>query len=169
MRLIELDTVTDEDWRQVIAGEPEPWGGVGETLRWREQTHQLGVLDGVGHLLALAGLVLADVEAGGTRLEVAGVGGVFVTRAARGRGLARLMIERLLELAVELGAERAMLFCRPANVGLYAKFGFELITAPVSARQPGGSVRMPMRAMWKPLSDGVRWPKGEVEVLGEPF
>jgi GNAT superfamily N-acetyltransferase len=167
--LVELEQITDEDWRRVIAGEREPWGGVAEALRWREKSRHLGVLDDGENLVALAGLVLADLRAGDTPLQVAGIGSVFVTKAFRGRGLARALIERLLEIAAELGAERAMLFCLPANVGLYAKFGFELIAAPVWARQPDGLVQVPMRAMWKPLTDDARWPDGDVVLLGEPF
>jgi hypothetical protein len=58
MRLVELEHVTDEDWRQLIAGEPQPWGGVGEALRWRAKTHHVGLRDDAGDLVALAGLVL---------------------------------------------------------------------------------------------------------------
>ncbi len=169
MRLVELAKVTDRDWRQVIAGEPEPWGGVGETLHWRTSTHRLGLRDEAGTLVALAGLLLADVRVGDSLLQVAGIGGVIVTRAARGRGLARLLIERVLQVANELGAERATLFCSPANVRLYAKFGFKLIEGPVFAQQPSGVIEMPMLAMWKPLTAGADWPEGRVELPEEPF
>jgi GNAT superfamily N-acetyltransferase len=167
--LVELDRVTERDWKQVIAGEPEPWGRVGEALRWREKTHNIGLRDEEGDLVALAGLVLADVRVGDATLEVAGIGGVIVTRLARGRGLARVLIERLLQIARELEVRRAMLFCVPANVGLYARFGFQLIDQPVFAQQPRGLVEVPMRAMWKPLTSSARWPGGRVELLGEPF
>ena len=169
MRPVELERVTEADWQEVIAGERDPFGAVGEQLQWREKSRNLGLRDGDGDLLGLAGLVLADLRAGRTALQVAGLGGVIVTRAARGRGLARALIERLLEIAPELGAERAMLFCLPVNVGLYAKFGFRLIEAPVTARQPEGSVVMPMPAMWRPLSPSATWPSGAVELDEEPF
>ncbi len=169
VRLVELERVTEADWQEVIAGERDPFGGVGEELRWREKSRNLGLRDGDGNLVGLAGLVLADLRVGATPLQVAGVGGVIVTRAARGRGLARVLIERLLEIAPELGAERAMLFCLPVNVGLYAKFGFRLIEAPVTAHQPAGLVVVPMPAMWRPLSPSATWPRGAVELGDEPF
>ena len=62
-----------------------------------------------------------------------------------------------------------MLFCEPHLVGLYREFGFEEITDPVWVEQPGGRVRMPMGAMWRPLRDGVGWPPGELYLDGEPF
>jgi GNAT superfamily N-acetyltransferase len=169
MRLIELDRVADGDWQQVVAGESEPWGSVGEALQWREKSHNLGLCDDGGDLVALAGLVLAEVRVAGAPLPVAGIGGVIVTRSARGRGFARVLIERLLEIAHRLGVERAMLFCLPANIGLYAKFGFQLIQEPVWVAQPEGLVEMPLRAMWKPLTPTADWPEGRIELLYEPF
>lgn len=169
VRIVELEQVSDEDWRQVIAGEPRPWGGVGEALHWRAKSCNLGLRDDTGKLVALAGLVLAEVRVAGTSLQVVGVGGVIVTHAARRRGLARVLIERALQIAGEFDAERAMLFCLPANVGLYAKFGFQPIEAPVLARQPSGIIKMPMCAMWKPLTNAADWPEGSVELPGEPF
>src|SRR5580692_7347527 len=90
VRLVELDRITDGDWQQVLAGEREPWGGVGETLRWREKSHNLGLCDNAGNLVALAGLLLAEVRVAGAPLQVAGIGGVIVTCSARGRGYARM-------------------------------------------------------------------------------
>jgi GNAT superfamily N-acetyltransferase len=169
VRLIELDRITDGDWQQVIAGEPEPWGGIGETLQWREKSHNLGLCDEEGNLVALAGLVLAEIRVADAPLKVAGVGGVIVTRSVRGRGFARVLIERLLQIACELGVERAMLFCMPANIGLYAKFGFQLIEEPVWVAQPGGMIEMPLRTMWKGLTPAADWPEGKIELLDGPF
>ncbi len=169
VRLVELGRITGGEWQQVIAGEPQPWGGTGETLHWRQKSHNLGLRDDAGNLVALAGLVLAEVRVAGAPLQVAGIGGVIVTRSARGRGFARLLIERLLQIAHQLGAERAMLFCSPTNVGLYAKLGFQLIPPPVWAAQPAGAIEMPMRAMWRALTPTTTWPAGEVELLEEPF
>jgi predicted GNAT family N-acyltransferase len=167
--VVELGQIADEDWRQVIAGEREPWGGVAEALRWRAKTRHIGLRDDAGSLVALAGLLLAEVRVADVPLQVVGIGGVIVTRAARGRGLARVLIERVLQTAGELGPGRAMLFCLPRNVALYAKFGFKLIPEPVFAQQPAGMIEMPLCAMWKPLTSAATWPEGRVELPGEPF
>jgi predicted N-acetyltransferase YhbS len=169
VRALALDRVSEEDWLQLIAGESQPWGGIGEELSWRDQTHNLGLRDDAGKLIAVAGLGLVEVRVADASLQVVGIGGVFVTRAARGRGLARVVIECALEAASELDAEYAMLFCLPANTSLYAKFGFQLIREPVFARQASGPIEMHMCAMWKPLTSAADWPTGGVEVLGEPF
>jgi predicted GNAT family N-acyltransferase len=169
VRLVKLDGVTHEDWQRIVAGEREPFGGIGETLVWRDKTHHVGVRDDAGQLVAMAGLVLTDVRVADEPMQVAGIGGVIVTKAARGQGLARTMVERLLELAAELGAQRAMLFCLPANMSLYAKLGFQAIDETVSAQQPDGPIAVPMRAMFKVLAGASGWPEGRVELQGEPF
>lgn len=171
MRLVDLDGIAGEAWREVVAGEAEPFGAVGETLRWRDKSRHIGVRDDAGALVAMGGLVVADVHVGTTDLplQVVGIGGVIVTRAARERGIGRMVIERLLEIAPELGPERAMLFCTPANVGLYARFGFQLIEEPVWVSQPEGPVEMPMRTMWRALAPEVGWPAGRVALLDQPF
>jgi GNAT superfamily N-acetyltransferase len=170
VRAVELEHVGAAQWDAVLAGEQHVWGVEGEQLSWAEKTRHVAVLGDAGAPLALAGAVVAEVTAGGREpFEVVGIGSVIVTRAMRGRGLARLLVEAILDIARELGPERAMLFCREDLVGLYARLGFTTIDAPVTAEQPGGRVVMTMRAMWAPLATGVSWPAGDVEVLGLPF
>jgi predicted GNAT family N-acyltransferase len=167
---VELDMVGSAEWSALLAGEPQAFGGVGEELSWMRKTRHVAVLDESGKPLALAGAVLAQVAvAGGEPFPVVGIGGVIVTRAMRGRGLARLVLEAILAVARELGPERAALFCSEQLTTLYARFGFQLIDAPVTAEQPRGHIVVPMRAMWAPLVAGSAWPAGAVEVLGEPF
>jgi predicted GNAT family N-acyltransferase len=116
--------------------------------------------------------VRADVAiAGRGAFEVLGIGSVFVTRAERGRGLAGTLVEGLLAAAKRTapGAERAMLFCRPALVGMYETHGFNEIRDPAWADQPGGRIEMPLPAMWRGLREGVSWPAGRVDVRGRPF
>lgn len=170
MRLVELDRRSEPYWDELIAGEHEPFGSVGEQLMWRDKTRNVGVREDDGRLVAAAGTVLAEVKVGQEpSFQVAGLGGLIVTRSARGRGLARLLAVRLLEIAGELKVERAMLFCRPELTSLYAQFGFITIEAPVWVDQPAGRVEMPMPAMWSALGGNAGWPPGRVDLLGEPF
>jgi GNAT superfamily N-acetyltransferase len=170
MPLVELDRISEPYWEELVAGEHEPFGAIGENLIWRDKTRNIGVRDDDGRLVAAAGLVLVEVKVGqGPPFQVAGLGGLLVTHSARGRGLARLLFQRLLELAGELEAQRAMLFCLPTLMPLYGKFGFLQIHAPVWADQPEGRIEVPMPAMWKALSRDAGWPAGRVELMGEPF
>ncbi|HEY2768076.1 MAG TPA: GNAT family N-acetyltransferase [Solirubrobacteraceae bacterium] len=170
MRLVELNRLSESSWDELVACEHEPFGSIGEKLVWREKTRNIGVRDDGGYLVAAAGVVLAEVKVGQEpSFEVAGLGGLIVTRSARGHGLASLLCKRLLEIASELEARRAMLFCRPKLMPLYEKFGFVEIDEPVWADQPGGRIEMPLPAMWSALSGDTSWPPGPVELLGEPF
>jgi predicted GNAT family N-acyltransferase len=170
VEVVELDTVGSAEWTALLAGEQQAFGGVGEELSWMRKTRHVAVLDESGQPLALAGAVLAQVAvAGGDPFSVVGIGGVIVTRAMRGHGLARMVLEAILAVARGLGPERAALFCRERLTTLYARFGFQLIDSPVTAEQPGGRILMPMAAMWAPLIADSAWPAGAVEVLGEPF
>lgn len=170
MRLVELGGLSEPYWEELVAGEQEPFGGIGESLLWRDKTRNIGVREDDGRLVAAAGVVLAEVKIEQEpSFEVAGLGGLMVTRSARGRGLARMLCQRLIELACEFEVRRAMLFCQPKLMRFYREFGFETIDAPVWADQPGGRIKMPLRAMWKTLDGEADWPSGRVELRGEPF
>ncbi len=170
MRLVELDRLSEPCWEELVAGEHEPFGGIGENLLWREKTRNIGVREEDGRLVAAAGVVLAEVKIEQEPpFEVAGLGGLIVTRSARGRGLARMLCQSLIELANELEVRRAMLFCLQKLMPFYLEFGFVAIDAPVWADQPGGRIEMPLKAMWKALDGEADWPSGRVELQGEPF
>jgi GNAT superfamily N-acetyltransferase len=161
--------VTEEQYKEIEAGEEDPFGLDDEDIEWIGKTHQTLLRREDGTLIGKAGLVFLDVEAGREAFRVAGVGGVIVTRAERGKGRLRPLLEATLERAADMGAERAMLFCGERNVGLYERFGFAVIEAPVIAQQPSGPLVMPMPAMWRPLREGVTWPVGLVSLPGPPF
>ena len=161
--------ITEEQYQEIEAGEEDPFGLDDEDLEWIGKTHQTLLRREDGTLIGKAGLVFVDVEAGHQGFQVAGVGGVIVTRSERGKGLLRPLLEATLERAGSMGAERAMLFCAERNVALYERFGFAVIQAPVIAQQPSGPLVMPMPAMWRPLREGVTWPVGLVSLPGPPF
>ena len=161
--------ITQAQYDEIEAGEHDPFGMDDEDIEWIGKTHQTLLRRDDGKLIGKVGLVTVDVEAGREAFTVAGVGGVLVTQAERGRGHLRPLLNAALERAVELGPERAMLFCAERNVALYERFGFAVIEAPVICEQPNGPLVMPMPAMWRPLKEGVSWPVGVVSVPGPPF
>jgi predicted GNAT family N-acyltransferase len=167
---VELDRVTEREWRALVAGEDRPWGAVGEGLQWREKDRYLGLRDPEAGLVAVAGAVIAGIQVEGVgRFEVVGIGSVFVTRNARGRGLVACLLKPLMTLAEEMGPELAMLFCRAELTPLYRRVAFREIGSPVVVEQPDRAVEMPLTAMWRRLRGKVVWPPGPVRVLGLPF
>jgi predicted GNAT family N-acyltransferase len=171
MELIELDTITVQQWQEIIAGEHQPWGGLAEGLVWAEKQRCVGLRTAAGRLVAVGGAMLVEIDIeGAEHFQVVGIGSVFVMRRERGRGLVWKLLAALLEIATGMGPDRAMLFCRAQLAALYARRAFVEIPAPVWARQPDGAIEMPLRAMWRPLRErAVDWPEGRVEVGGLPF
>jgi predicted GNAT family N-acyltransferase len=170
MELVELPELTSQQWRALVAGERDPWGDDAGQLIWADKRRHVVLRDADGRLVAHAGALTAEVEvASSERFQVVGVGAVFVTASERGRGLVSELLHRLLEIAAEMGPERAMLFCRAQLTGMYGGLGFAEISGPTWVRQPDDVVEMPLRTMWRPLREAVAWPAGRVDVLGLPF
>ncbi len=170
MELVELGRLTEDDWVALVAGEHEPFGPIGARLEWRAKDRHVALRAAQGQLLAAAGAVNVTVEVEcGEHFQAVGVGGVIVNRAFRGRGLMSRLLEPLLRIAEGMGADRAMLFCRPELAAAYGRFDFREVPGPVWVDQPQGHVAMPMLSMWRPLRDGVDWPPGRVDLLGLPF
>jgi hypothetical protein len=170
MRMVELGPLSETDWAELTAGEPEPFGPIGATLEWRPKDRHLALRAPDGQLLAVGGAAVAAVEVGGSEsFDVVGLGSLIVTRAQRGAGLMWSLVDPLLALAGEMGPDRAMLFCREELVALYRRLRFRRIAAPVRAEQPGGRIEIPLAAMWRPLRGRPRWPAGTVELRGLPF
>ena len=171
MRLVELDPQAEPYWEELLAGEHEPWGGVGERLSWRDKTRNIGLRDERRKAARSGrGGARRSCTRTRTRRSRSSASAGSWSRAAPAAGASRASSpEHLLELARELPAERAMLFCEPRLMALYREFGFEEITEAVWVEQPGGRVKMPMRAMWRPLREGAGWPPGELYLDGEPF
>ncbi|MFD8599694.1 GNAT family N-acetyltransferase [Kitasatospora sp. NPDC059646] len=161
------------DWgppeiRALAGGAADPFGTGPLGVTWRPKERHFGVRH-EGRVVAHAGFVVVPVEVGGQRFEVAGVGGVLVDPALRGRGLARVAVTGALDAARADGLDRALLFCFPDRAPLYARLGWLALPGPVTADQPEGPVPVPLGAMWKPLSPGTGWPAGPVRLHSLPM
>lgn len=88
---------------------------------------RLGAFDGAGRLIGKANDLHHDQWWGGVPLHVADVGGVVVAPEARGRGVARSLLRRLLEGGRERGAALSALY--PTVSAVYRSAGW----APVGA------------------------------------
>ncbi len=164
----ELPRYADAERDEISGGEPDPAGVAGTGLTWRSKEKHFGIRTR-GRLVAHAGFVVVPVSVGGTRLQVAGLGGVLVAPDQRGRGLAQLVVTTAMEHAREVGLQLGLLFCRPDRLPLYQRMGWSPLEGDVRVEQPTGTVTMPLRSMWTPLHDGARWPSGPVHVLSLPM
>lgn len=173
MRMLELVELagdhTAAEGAELHDGEANAFESVDLGIHWQDPERRLVIRDH-GRMIASAGLLVAPVEVHAATFDVVGFGGVMVTRARRGEGLARRVMEAAIARAAELGPQRGLLFCRPDRAGLYAKLGFTKLDVPVNVGQPEGErADMPLDAMWRPLGPGVTWPGGPVRLPGLPF
>ena len=168
--MVEFGILTDELRDQLEGDEQDPWDAARvPPLEWRAKDRHVALRDDDGRLLASAGLLVAEVQAGARRFAVVGLGGVIVNAAHRGRGLSLPVIEAALARAATLGPEFVLLFCHDDRVDLYRRFGFDEVTDEVRVRHGDREVRMPMRTMWRALRPGASWPPGPVRLDGPPF
>lgn len=170
MNFVELGRLTPKQQGELGEGDQDPFRKEYLGLRWRAKERYFVLCDRDGRALAASGLVVVDVEVVSHDLfAVAGIGDVIVARSFRGQGLARKVVEAAIQHAASTGLDFAMLFCDAGMVGLYERLGFAEIDAPVYVEQPAGSMRIPMRSMWRAAREGATWPVGAVRLAGLPF
>ncbi|GGL18007.1 hypothetical protein GCM10010094_93630 [Streptomyces flaveus] len=118
--------------------------------------------------MASAGWLLRDMAFDGLPRRAAGLGGVLVHPAHRGRGLARTVISVAVEHARAAGAETMVLLCRPDLVPLYTQLGWSRLSVPVTLQQPGGARTSPLSTMIYDLAC-LPHPAISVDLRGLPF
>jgi predicted N-acetyltransferase YhbS len=168
VEVVVFGMLSDEARAQLEGDEHDPFDAAGVPLEFRAKERHVGLTQD-GRLVASAGLTGAQVEVGGVRFEVVGIGGVIVARARRGAGLARRVLEEALTRAQAAGPPFALLVCHVDRGGLYERLGFRALEDPVMVEQPGGFEPMALLAMWRPLAPEADWPPGPVTVYGLPF
>jgi GNAT superfamily N-acetyltransferase len=94
-----------------------PWG--------RTHLQRYALLDGA-EVLASAKVYRFDAALDGQAVQVVGIGAVFTAPAARRRGAARELLDRLLERAAADGADLALLFSE-IGPAYYEHLGFDAI------------------------------------------
>jgi predicted N-acetyltransferase YhbS len=167
--IVHLGPLTAAQKAELEGDERDPFDAAGSSLTWRQKDHHVCLQDERGRLVASTGYLTAEIETGGARFAVVGIGGVIVNKAHRGRGLAREVAAAALERAAALGPDFAVLFCYQDRAGLYRKLGFSFVAAEVTVEQPGGYALMAQRTMWRGLREAVRWPDGAVAVHSLPW
>ncbi len=167
--LVELGELTDTDRAQLEGDETDPFDAAKAVLRFRPKERHVALRGDDGRLIASAGLTLSEVEVGGVRFPVVGIGGVIVNPAHRGRGLARTVVDAAVARAEAMGPDFVVLFCHADRTGLYLRLGFNLIEQRVLVRQPRVYAPMTQHTMWRALRPGVRWPPGPPVVHTLPF
>jgi GNAT superfamily N-acetyltransferase len=137
------------------------WGG--------PPTARVIARDRGGALLAHLGFSVRTIGVGGAEVRVAGVGAVATHPGWRGRGLGRLIFDRLAaHLSAAGAAEFVFLECRDAVVPFYAACGFGHDVRTVTAVDPhSGAIGVSMsNVMVRPLGRAA-FPPGDLDLRGE--
>src|SRR5947199_5927360 len=92
----------------LIGDEEDPFEMTRVTMQFRPKERHVGLRDEAGRLVAATGTVMSEVTVGRRSFPVAGIGGVIVVAAQRGRGLGRRVVEEALARAGSSRAEHAM-------------------------------------------------------------
>ncbi len=170
MEVVEFGQLIDAQRAALEGDEVDPFDAAGNTLCWRAKDRHVALRGSGGRLVASVGLLVADVRVGDEGVvPVVGIGGVIVTAAHRGQGLARRVLLEALRIAGTLGPSLALLFCHRDRAGLYARLGFVEAPRPVLVEQPNGPLPMPLVTMWRGLGPGVTVPSGQLALLSLPF
>lgn len=148
-------------------GLPDPFGINELGLAWADKQHTLTAVC-EGRPVASAGWLLRETAFDGLPRSAAGLSGVLVQSAHRGRGIARMLISVAVEHARAAGAETMALLCRPGLVPFYTQLGWSRLSVPVTAQQPGGARTLPLITMIYDLV-GLPHPTTSVDLQGLPF
>jgi GNAT superfamily N-acetyltransferase len=102
---------------------------------WGRTRYRFLVAEETGSPVAALKLFTFPGELDGRAITLAGLGAVFTLPEARGRGLARALVEAALPIARAAGADLALLMSE-IGPGLYLRSGFEAIPALESGCLP---------------------------------
>ena len=149
---------------------PEEWADwPGRLIEWADAEWCVRIRGEDGALASYTGIVLRDAAVDGTPVRIGGVGGIKTHPAARGRGYARLGIERAMQFFRERDAAFALLVCEPHLIPYYASLGWTEFAGRVLVLQRGAVAEFTFnRVMTHPVrADGPV--AGAIDLRGAPW
>ena len=169
VELVHIGALPRRVWLDLTERDTAAFGATTAGLIYRDKDQHLALRLPNGRFAAAIGLTVVTVEVVGHEpFEVVGVGSLIVRREHRGSGLGRRLSAAAREVMVDIGPDRAMLFCEPGAIALNRRRGYTHLEVPVLVDQPGERIVMPIPAMWRPIRP-CAWPAGPVDVHGLPF
>ena len=117
---------------------PDQWADwPGRLIEWSDAEWGVRIFDEHDALASYTGVVVRDAAVDGRPVRIGGVGGIKTRPDARGRGYARLGVEKALEFFGSAGVDFALLVCEPELVSYYAATGWVEFRGRVLVRQRG--------------------------------
>lgn len=127
----------------------------------------LGVHD--GEIVSLLGLYPRQIQVGGEKIYVGGMGSVATHPDFQRRGYAGLLLEQsAVFMHAEIQAEFGLLVCSPMREAYYSHYRWQTIAGPMIYDTPTRKRTWTDLVMVLPLGKR-KWPEGLVDLCGYPW
>jgi predicted acetyltransferase len=126
----------------------------------------MGFID--GSIVSQIGILKREVDVGGQKLSVGGVGGVATHPDHRRRGYAGQLLRASEQLLRELDLQFGVLVCGEERMPYYASFGWQKIDNKTIFQNQGKDRELDGIMMILPLKDQP-WPGGLLNLNGKPW
>jgi aminoglycoside 2'-N-acetyltransferase I len=145
------------------------YAGDQSDLAWTDEQDRRVWLEIDNQIVSCLTIVIRQAEVGGVTVRLGGVGGVATLPSQQRKGYAGRVLtatEKLLRdtLRVDFGH----LICGPELAPFYARFGWQLVDAPMLIDQPQGKMTLDFGYMVLPCT-GAKWPQGTLDLCGLPW
>ena len=136
-------------------------------IAWAHADKRILIMDD-GLLVCHVGLYYRDGTHDGSKVRIAGIGGVMTSERVRRQGCAGSALKKAADLMRDGHVDFGLLFCEPHNANFYGNLGWKPFRGVVHCDQPIGRIRFDlMPAMVFPLA---RTPaSGDIDLCGLPW
>ncbi|MBI4157623.1 GNAT family N-acetyltransferase [Candidatus Woesebacteria bacterium] len=112
-------------------------------------------------IVGMLSLFKRNIEFEGENILLGGMGGVCVTKAFRGKGIATEMLKKGIEILKKEGVEIACLNVdrKKGVYGLYEKLGFRFIGRDISFEDVNGKIKYDNSSMFMPINSEEKYQK----------
>ena len=158
-----------EEWRQVDEVSGAAYADDTSELAWSDAQDWVvtGSLD--GQVVSCLIIIERSGTVNGQPVRLGGIGGVATHPNAQRKGYARqIMLAAADFMRNQLKVEFGLLVCSPELTGYYARMGWQVVSGPLFADQPGGKARLDLTVMVLPCGE-QKWPGGSIDLCGLPW
>jgi predicted GNAT family N-acyltransferase len=140
----------------------------GDVTHWSDVDWHILITVGE-ELVSHVEIVEREAFVGQESIRLGGIGGVLTLPAWRGRGLAKVGMQKTQAfMCEELGVDFGLLMCDQEVVPFYSKLGWVEVEGPLVYDQPEGKVVFDDKVMIFACSD-MSWPQGMIDIRGYPW
>jgi predicted acetyltransferase len=169
VRIVEYEKMDAESWEKVNEVTRLAFAGEDDELVWNEKDDFRVLVTADERLVSTLGIVRRVGKVGDQPVLLGGVGGVATHPEFRKNGYAGLALQAAGEFMREtMRVDFGHLLCGPHMEHYYARFGWQTVTNPCWADQPGGKVLLNEVIMILPCQQR-EWLSGEIDLCGLPW